>query len=267
MNIIVTVKQVPNTQNVRIDPETGIMDRSNAPSIMNPTDSHALEAALWLKTVLDGAASVVVLSMGPPQAENVLREALAMGADRAVLLCDPAFAGADTLATAYTLSRAIRKLGEFGIILCGHHSMDGETGQVGPQVAGYLNIPQVTHAESIDHDRGLLTISSSFERVMRIVEATPPVLITVSRNFNKPRYKTMNGILRAFREKTVDVWDRATLDLGPLRVGIHGSPTQVKRVYVPEYESRAAVHTGDPMDLAEEMVALIVNNNVAGVRN
>ena len=264
MKIIVTVKQVPNTQNVRIDPETGIMDRSNAPSIMNPTDSHALEAALWLRSVLDGEVSVVALSMGPPQAETVLREALAMGADRGVLLCDPAFAGADTLATAYTLSQAIRRIGDWGVILCGHHSMDGETGQVGPQVAGYLDIPQITHAESIEHHGGVLTIGSSFERLMRMVEVTPPVLITVSRNLNKPRYKTMNGILRAFREKPVDIWDRETLGLSPLRVGIHGSPTQVRRVYVPQFESRARVHTGEPLELAEAMANLIVENNLAG---
>jgi electron transfer flavoprotein beta subunit len=262
MNIIVTIKQVPSTPSVSIDSHTGTMNRAGVPSIMNPADKHALEAGLQLKTMLNEATTITALSMGPPQADVVLREALAMGADRAVLLCDAVFAGADTLATAYTLSRAIRRLRDFDIILCGNHSMDGETGQVGPQLAGFLDLPQVTHADSIAWGRERrLTIRSRFDCQHRIVDVPPPVLITVSKSINTPRYKTMNGVLRAFRDKTVKVWSQNDLDLNPMRIGINGSPTRVQRVFRPTYESQAAIHTGDAVELAEGMVSLLTNNH------
>lgn len=260
MNIIVTVKQVPSTQTVNIDSQTGIMDRSRVPLMINPADKHALEAALGLKTAMDDQASITALSMGPPQAEDALREALAMGADRAVLLCDAAFAGADTLATAYSLSRAIRKLRAVGLVLCGSHSIDGETGQVGPQLAGFLNVPQVTHADSIAWHQGKLTIWSHFECTHRIIDVSPPALITVSTSLNKPRYRTMNGVLRAFQDKTVDVWQHSDLHLDPMRIGIKGSPTRVQKVFRPRYENQATVHTGDSVELAEKMVAMLSHN-------
>ena len=260
MKIIVTVKQVPSSQSVNIDSRTGIMDRSRVPLMINPADKHALEAALGLKAAMDDQATITALSMGPPQAEGALREALAMGADQAVLLCDAAFAGADTLATAYALSRAIRKLRDVGIVLCGCHSVDGETGQVGPQLAGFLNIPQVTHADSIVWHQKKLTIRSHFECTHRIIDVSPPALITVSTSLNIPRYRTMNGVLRAFRDKTVDVWQHRDLRLDPMRIGINGSPTRVRKVFSPTYENRAAVHTGDSVELAEGMVSLLMDN-------
>ena len=260
MNIIVTIKQVPTTQSVSMDPETGTMNRAGVPSMMNPADKHALEAGLCLKTMLDEPVTITALSMGPPQADVVLREALAMGADRAVLLCDAAFAGADTLATAYTLGRAIRRLRNVGIVLCGNHSIDGETGHVGPQLAGFLNLPQVTHAESIAWRQGRLTIRSHFDCQHRIVDVTPPVLVTVSKAINRPRYKTMNGVLRAFRDKTVEVWNQGDLDLNPFRIGINGSPTRVQRVFRPAYENQAAIHIGDSNELAVGMVNLLAKN-------
>lgn len=261
MNIIVTVKQVPNTQVVRINSETGTMDRSGVPSIMNPEDKNALEAALCLRAASGGTGSITALSMGPKQAEAVLREALAMGADRAILLCDGAFAGADTLATAFTLSAAITKIKKFDVILCGQQAIDGDTAQVGPQLAGCLNIPQVTHVEELRINKGVLTAMSNFKSTLRFVEATPPALLTVTKAINKPRYKTMNGILKAFRDNTIEIWNKKDLNINPMRIGINGSPTRVVEVFTPTYDRNAIVHSGEPRDLADSLFELLNANN------
>ena len=234
MKIIVTVKQVPHTDNVKIHPKTGTLIREGVPGIINPEDKNAIEEALRIKESHDDV-EITVLSMGPPQAERVLREALSMGADRAFLVSDRAFAGADTLATSYVLSVAVKKIGEYDLILCGTQAIDGETGQVGPQLAEGLGLPQATYAEKITIQENRVTVKSNFGSATRVVEMKMPALITVSSRSNKPRFKTMNSVLKAYRDKTVVTWSKNDLKLNPLRIGINGSPTWVKKTFRPRH--------------------------------
>ena len=262
MKIIVTVKQVPGTQEVKIDPKTGALIREGVPSIINPEDKNAIEEALRLKKSSDDG-EVTVLSMGPIQAESTLREALSMGVDRAILVSDRAFAGADTLATSYTLSMAIKKIEKYDLILCGSQTIDGETGQVGPQLAEWLDLPQATYAEEINIQGNVVTVKSNFDSVIRMIEMKTPALITVSNRINKPRFKTMNGVLRAFRDKEVVTWAKEDLKLNPMRIGINGSPTWVRKTFVPRHsregiviDKQAAESAGDILDFILEKALL-----------
>ncbi len=240
MKIIVTVKQVPATHEVKIDPKMGTLIREGVPSIINPEDKNAIEEALRIKESNDDV-EVTVLSMGPPQAEIALREALAMGADRAVLVSDRAFAGADTLATSYMLSIAIKKIRKYDLILCGRQAIDGDTGQVGPQLAEVLDLPQATYAEEVNIQGNVVTVKSNFDSVIRMIEMKTPALITVSNRINKPRFKTMNGVLRAFRDKEVVTWSKEDLKLNPMRIGINGSPTRVRKTFIPSHNRQGIV--------------------------
>ncbi len=231
MKIIVTVKQVPNTLEVKIDPKTGTLIREGVPGIINPEDKHAIEEALKLKES-GGGGEITVLSMGPLQAENALREALSMGADRAVLLSDRAFAGSDTLATSYILSLAIKKIQTYDLILCGTQTMDGETGQVGPQLAAWLGLPQACYAEEIGVRDNLVTVKSNFDSVIQAVEMKMPALITIASPINKPRYKHMNKVLKAYRDKEIATWTMEDLKPNPARIGLNGSPTWVKKTFI-----------------------------------
>jgi electron transfer flavoprotein alpha/beta subunit len=253
MKIIVTVKQVPATHEVKIDPKTGTLIREGVASIINPEDKNAIEEALRIKESHDGVDSTV-LSMGPPQAENALREALAMGADSAVLVSDRAFAGADTLATSYVLSRAIKKIKRYDLILCGRQAIDGDTAQVGPQLAEVLDLPQATYAEEINIKGNVVTVNSNFDSVIRIIEMKMPALITVTNRINKPRFKTMNGVLRAFRDKEVVTWTKKDLKLNPMRIGINGSPTWVRKTFIPSHSRDGLVIEKKSMEIAEDIL-------------
>lgn len=264
MKIIVTVKQVPNTREVKIHPKSGTLIREGVPSIINPEDKNAIEEALKIKEGHD-EVKIAVLSMGPPQAEIVLREALAMGADRAILLSDRAFAGADTLATSYLLSKAIKKIGEYDLILCGRQAIDGDTGQVGPELAEALNIPQAAFAEEIDIQGTLVTVKSHFDSVTRVVEMQMPALITVSKRINTPRFKTMNGVLRAFRDKEVVTWTREDLKLNPMRIGINGSPTWVRKTFVPSHSREGVVIEKQAAESAEDILNFMLEKTLLRV--
>jgi electron transfer flavoprotein alpha/beta subunit len=253
MKIIVTVKQVPATHEVKIDPKTGTLIREGVASIINPEDKNAIEEALRIKESQDGV-DITVLSMGPPQAENALREALAMGADSAVLVSDRAFAGADTLATSYVLSMAIKKIKRYDLILCGRQAIDGDTAQVGPQLAEVLDLPQATYAEEINIKGNVVTVNSNFDSVIRIIEMKMPALITVTNRINKPRFKTMNGVLRAFRDKEVVTWTKKDLKLNPLRIGINGSPTWVRKTFIPSHSRDGLVIEKKSMEIAEDIL-------------
>ncbi len=253
MKIIVTVKQVPATHEVKIDPKTGTLIREGVDSIINPEDKNAIEEALRIKESQDGV-DITVLSMGPPQAENALREALAMGADSAVLVSDRAFAGADTLATSYVLSRAIKKIKRYDLILCGRQAIDGDTAQVGPQLAEVLDLPQATYAEEINIKGNVVTVKSNFDSVIRIIEMKMPALITVTNRINKPRFKTMNGVLRAFRDKEVVTWTKKDLKLNPMRIGINGSPTWVRKTFIPSHSRDGLVIEKKSMEIAEDIL-------------
>lgn len=228
MKIIVCIKQVPDTTEVRLDPKTGTLIRDGVPSIINPDDKSGLEAALRMKEEI--GAHVTVLTMGPAQADLALREALAMGADRAILLTDKAFAGADTWATSTTLAAAIKKL-DYDLIIAGRQAIDGDTAQVGPQIAEHLKLPQVTYVEDLKLDGDHLILKRAFEDGYHLVRVKTPCLITTLKELNEPRYMSVGGVLEAYREKTVEVWQLNDIEVDTNNIGLKGSPTQVKKSF------------------------------------
>jgi electron transfer flavoprotein alpha/beta subunit len=231
MEIIVCIKQVPDTTEVKIDPVTNTLIRQGVPSIVNPFDKNAMEAALQLKEQYGG--KVTVLSMGPPQAKDALKECLAMGADAAILISDRAFGGADTLATSYTLAAAVRKLGAYDIILFGKQAIDGDTAQVGPETAEHLDIAQVTYASKIEVADGLATIEREHEEGYEIIEVKLPAVVTIIKTLNyEPRYPTVKGTMKANRTE-IPVWTAAELTVKEERLGLKGSPTQVRKIFTP----------------------------------
>jgi len=229
LHLIVLVKQVPDIEKVKFDYETGRIDRSSAGAVINPFDLNALEAAVQIKEKLGG--SVTAISMGPPQAESTLRDALARGADRAILLTDRRFAGADTLATSYTLAGAVKKLGIFDLILCGEKTIDGDTAQVGAEVAEHLGIPHVAYVDEIKEvsdDR--IVVSSKIGRYYYTFALNFPGLITVTKDVNVPRLPKLKDKLRA-RKAEIEVWNAEDLSevASVEKFGFPGSPTQVER--------------------------------------
>lgn len=265
MHVIVCIKSVPDTTQVRFDPETNTLLRSEVASIINPLDMYAIEEALRLKDAHGG--TVTALTMGPPQAEKELRDALAMGCDEAVLLSAREFAGADTWATAYVLSQAIRRLGAYDLIVCGKQAIDGDTGQVGPGIANQLGLPQLTYVSriaAVDPAARTIRVERLLEEGREVVEAGLPALLTVVKDINSPRYPSLRG-LRAARRKEIPVWTAADLpacDLG--RVGLEGSPTRVVRVFSPpQREGEATILQGQsPEAAAERLVDLLRQERV-----
>ncbi len=238
MNCIVCIKQVPDTAKVKLDPKTHRLQRAGVENIMNPFDEHALEAALALRDAHGG--TVTVLTMGPPQAEDVLRESIARGADRAVLVTDRTFGGADTLATSYTLAGAIRHLGGADVILCGKQAIDGDTAQVGPQIAEMLDLPQVTSVNRLACENGHLTVTREHEDGYETLTVALPALLTVTKNLNTPRYPSLMGKMKA-RKAPIETLTAAELNLDAERIGIKGSPTRVRRVYTPEVRTQGII--------------------------
>jgi len=261
MKIFVCIKQVPGVSEVKIDPKTNTLVREGIPSIINPHDKNAIELALSIKE--KHGAEVIALSMGPPQAEEVLREALAMGADRAFLLTDKAFAGADTLATSYTLSLAIKKIlkelkkDEKYIIICGSQAIDGDTGQVGPELAEELEIPQITYVQKfqIKGDKVIVERVFRTEEVVIIV-TNLPVLISVLSEINTPRDPTMSGIVDAYQKKEIHYLNLESLKADKTKIGLDGSMTQVWKIFIPERKGEHIILTGT----IEEMVQNLCEN-------
>ncbi|MCE5325490.1 MAG: electron transfer flavoprotein subunit beta/FixA family protein [Planctomycetaceae bacterium] len=231
MRIIVPIKQVPETSKVSMDPVTGTMIREGLEAIVNPLDLYAIEAALALRAKCGG--EVVVVSMGPPKAMIALREAVSMGADAAVLLSDKAFAGSDTWATSYVLAAAARKLGACDIIICGERATDGDTGQVGPAIAAWLDLPVVTYVSSIDPADGFMRVRRLVENGHEVLEADTPAVLTVVKEIGDPRLPTLAGKLRA-KSLEIPVWAAADLDVDPARLGLAGSPTRVVKIFKPK---------------------------------
>ena len=254
MKIVVCVKQVPNTNEVRMDPKTGTMMREGIPSIINPDDRNALEEALRLKDKLGGNAEVVVLTMGPHQADVALREVLAMGADRAILLCDRKFAGSDTWATAHALTCAIQKIGEFDLVLCGRQAIDGDTAQVGPQIAEYLDIPQVSYVQKMEISGDTLTIERALEDGYEVIETHFPCLLTAVKELNVPRYPSIHGIFDAYGEKDVEVWSADDVGADASIVGLKASPTNVKRIFTPEPKGKGVLIEGSAKEAAQSLL-------------
>jgi electron transfer flavoprotein alpha/beta subunit len=251
MEIVVCVKQVPDTTEVKIDPVTNTLIRQGVPSIVNPFDKFALEIGLQLKEKHGGR--VTVISMGPPQAKDALKECLAMGADAAVLVSDRAFGGADTLATSYTLAAAVRKLGSVDLILCGKQAIDGDTAQVGPEMAEHLGMTQVTYAASVEVDGDRLKVNRENDEGYDVVSTKLPAVVTIIKTLLEPRYPTVKGTMKANRAE-IPVWTAADLNVDPDCLGLNGSPTKVKRIFTPQRQVNGEIIEGEPREAAAALV-------------
>lgn len=256
MRAIVCIKQVPDTTEVKIDPERGTLIRDGVPSIINPFDTYAIEEALQIREKFGG--KVTVITMGPPQAISALKEAVAMGADEAILLSDAAFAGADTWATAYTLSETIRKIGDFDIIFCGRQAIDGDTGQVGPGVATQLGINQLTYVckiSSIDFEKKHIEVERLLEEGREVVHSSLPCLVTVVKDINQPRYPTILGIRRASKIQ-IPTWTATDLEVDANLIGLNGSPTKVVKIATPPpRQGQCLVIQADSVELQADILA------------
>ena len=255
MKILVCVKQVPDTTEVRIDRETNTLQREDVPSILNPFDRHALEAALRVKERCGGTVSV--LTMGPLQAQEVLKECLALGADEAVLLSDKAFAGADTLATSRTLAAAISKLGPTELIFCGKQAIDGDTAQVGPELAEHLNMAQVTCVSGLEvfPEQQRLIAEREVEDGHEVLELSFPAVLTISKCLNEPRYPSIKGRLRA-NKTSIPILNLEDLGLRAEETGLQGSPTRVVRIFAPETRKGGEVIQGMAPRQAADLLAI-----------
>lgn len=254
MKIIVCIKQVPDTTNVKINPETNTLIREGVESIINPFDMYALEEGIRLKEQHGG--TVTALSMGPPQAESALREAIALGADGGVLMTDRAFAGSDTLATGYTLASGINQLEGADIILMGKQAMDGDTGQVGPGVAENLAIPHITDVRKIEgiEEDGLITVERLLEEGYVRLKTKLPVVLTVVKEINEPRLPSLKGKLAA-RKAEIQPLRLEDLDCDAERLGFNGSPTQVIKVFTPPKPSGGRILQGEVPETVSELIA------------
>jgi electron transfer flavoprotein beta subunit len=252
MKIIVCVKQVPDAKDVRLDPVTNTLAREGVQSIMNPYDQYALEEGVRLKEKHGG--EVVVVTMGPPQAEEMLRMAISCGADRAVLVSDRSFAGADTWATAYTLEQTVRKIGNYDLILCGKQAIDGDTAQVGPGLATRLGIPYLTCVQKVreENDKGLIV-----ERMMDdgydVVAVDYPALLTVVKDINEPRVPSLKGKMKA-KKAEISVFNAQDIGADPSCIGLPGSPTKVVNVFPPEARGGRSVLTGTLDEQLDQLV-------------
>jgi electron transfer flavoprotein beta subunit len=252
MNIAVCIKQVPDTTEVRINPETNTLIREGVPSIVNPFDENAVEEALRLRDKHGG--KVTVITMGPPQAVEALKQTIAMGADEVYLISDRAFAGSDTWATSYTLASAIKKLGKFDIILCGKQAIDGDTAQVGPGIAEWLDIPQVTFAVKVEFDGNKVKVERLLEEANEIVEIPIPCVITVVKQINEPRVSSLKGMMRA-KKAEIKTLSAADIEADINITGLKGSPTRVVKIFAPPAKGGGEMLSGS----ADEMVSALIS--------
>lgn len=257
MKIVVCAKQVPDTTEVRIDPVTHTMIRAGVPSILNPEDANALEEALRIKD-RDPSTKVTVLTMGPAQASAMLRECLAMGADEAILLSDRAFAGADTWSTSNALASAVRSLcGDADIVFVGRQAIDGDTAQVGPEMAERLGIPQVTYVRKLTvGENGTLTVERQLESGHEVLEVQVPVLLSAVKELNTPRYLSVGGICEAY-EKEIRVCSIQDIDITPEETGLKASPTKVVRSFSPVSSRAGLIWQGDIGDMTNNLLSAL----------
>jgi len=251
VNIIVCLKQVPDTAEIKINPETNTLMREGVPSIINPFDLHALEAGIQIREQLGG--KVTVLSMGPPQAETALREAIAIGADEAVLLSDKAFAGSDTWATSYTLAKAIDKLGA-DIIFCGKQAIDGDTAQVGPETAEFLDIPHIAYVRKIEQvTDDSIRVQRLMDEGYDVVKSSLPVLLTVVKELNQPRMASLKGKMKA-KKAEIKKMGMSDIEADENSLGLKGSPTQVRNIFAPESRTERSMIEGEPEEQVDNLI-------------
>jgi len=252
MNIIVCIKQVPDTNDIKIDPVTNTLIRDGVESILNPFDTYAVEEAIRLKETYGG--KVTAITMGPPQAESVLKEAVSLGVDEIILLSDRKFAGADTWATSNTLAAAIRKVGNFDLVFFGQQAIDGDTAQVGPGVASHLNLPQTCFVRKIEKlEGGKIVCQRLMENGYDVVEMTLPAIITVVKEINIPRLPSLRGKRNA-RKAVPEVWNAEMLELDENAIGLNGSPTQVVEIFSPDHQKEGQRFEGSPEESADLII-------------
>ena len=254
MNVVVCLKQVPGTTEVKIDPQTNTLIRQGINNIINPFDTYALEEGVRLKERCGG--KVTVISMGPPQAEEALREAISVGADEVILLSDRALAGADTLATSYTLARAIDRLEQYDLIICGRQTIDGDTGQVGPELAEMLGIPFVAYISQIEElANGYMRVQRMVEEGHEVIETPLPAVITVVKEINVPRLPSLRGLAKS-KSAVIPIWTAQELGVDENMVGLSGSATKVIKIFFPERVHRGEILQGGEL---ENQVESLIN--------
>jgi electron transfer flavoprotein beta subunit len=262
MNIIACMKWVPDTHDVKVDPVTNALIREGVKHIINPFDENAIEAGLQLKEKLGG--SLTVICMGPKQAEEGLRQAIAMGADDAILITGAAFRGSDTLATSNALAGAVRKIGNYDLILCGKQAIDGDTAQVPAGLAERLGVPQVTLAISVEaaETPNRIKVKRVTDDAYELLEVRMPAVLSVVKQINDPRHPSMKGVLKA-KKFEIKVWDAPDLNLDPATIGFDGSPTWVSRTFIPSRHSRGQMLSGSTPEIAEQLSKIITDLNIA----
>jgi electron transfer flavoprotein beta subunit len=259
MNIVVCIKQVPETTEVKINPETNTLIREGVPSIVNPFDENALEAALKVKEKHGG--KVTVITMGPPQAAEALKTCLAMGADDVILVSDRAFAGSDTWATSYTLAQTIKTLGEIDLIFCGKQAIDGDTAQVGPGIAEWLSIPQVTFAVKLEVEGKKARVERLLEEVNEVVETPLPAVITTVKQMNEPRMPSLKGMMKA-KKAEIKTLKAADIKADSKNLGLDGSPTQVVKIFTPPPKSGGEKLAGEPAEIIDKLISKIKERKI-----
>ncbi len=252
MRFVVCIKQVPNTADVKINPETNTLMREGVESITNPFDSYAIEQAVRFKDQLGG--TVTALTMGPPQAEAVLREAISLGADDGILVSDRAFAGSDTWATSYILACAIKKIDDYSVVLCGKQASDGDTAQVGPGIATHLDLPQVTYVRKIHEvDENHVVAERMLDQGSEVIDCPLPCVLTVVKELNDPRLPSLRGKMAA-KKAEITCWGADDLQCDPADIGLDGSPTKVVKIFSPQPREGGQILEGEPHETAKELV-------------
>jgi electron transfer flavoprotein beta subunit len=261
MHFVVCIKQVPDTTDVRIDPETNTLMREGVESIINPFDMYAIEEALRLKAEVGG--KVTALSMGPPQAEAALREAISMGVDEGILVSDRAFAGSDSWATSYTLAMALKKIGDYDMIIFGKQASDGDTAQVGPGVATHLDLPQITYVRKVEEiDENKIVAERLLEAGYEVIESPIPCILTVVKEINEPRLPSLKGKMAAKRAE-ITTWGAEDIGADPAKLGLDGSPTKVVKIFSPPPRGGGEMLEGEPQEVVAQLVEKLKDAVVA----
>ncbi len=261
--ILVCAKQVPDTNEIKINPETGTLIRDGVPSILNHDDANALEEALRVKDMYDDV-TVTVVSMGPPQAKEMLVECIAMGADEAVLISDKAVGGSDTWATSNAIAAAVKKIGDFDLIFAGRQAIDGDTAQVGPQLAEKLDLPQVTYVKDfkISDDMKNITVHRALEDGYEVIEIKTPCLLTAIKELNTPRYMSIPGIMKATKTEII-TWNADDINVDRTIVGLKASPTNVFRSFTPKPKGQGMMVEGDiPKEQAVNLLVSLKDKKI-----
>lgn len=261
VNIIVCVKQVPSAEKVKLDEHTNTIIRDGTAAVINPVDLNALEEGLRIKE-RKGAGKVTAISMGIPSAVSILKYAISSGADEGILLSDKAFAGSDTLATAYVLAKGIDKLGSYDLIICGKQSVDGDTGQVGPSLSERLGIPCLTNVHKVDLiNEGTIRCQRFTEYGCEVIDMELPALISVNKGINEPRIPTVKGSILAARSKII-MWNEIDICAEPKYYGLAGSPTRVVKTFKQSYSMRGKLFEGSPKEQADALIEELMKSNI-----